>query len=90
MQPHWQCIGVVMQGGAIEIDMTPHRARPERMEPHDVIDGTVRCPRELQDVQKFFRSIVAEIIWIHADMLIPFAIRCVSAVAYKQRSSMEN
>ena len=43
---------------------------------------------------KSFRSSLEalsfEIIWIHADKLIPLAIRCVSAVAYKQRSSMDN
>ena len=90
MQPHWQCIGVVMQGGAIEIDMTPHCARPERMDSHDVIDGTVRRARDFKTSKSSSEASSSEIIWIHADILIPFAIRCVSAVAYKQRSSMEN
>ena len=43
---------------------------------------------------KSFRSSLeassSAIIWIHADILIPLAIRFVLAVLYKQRSSMDN
>ena len=57
LQPLRNRVPVIMKDGSIEHEVTVHRCWAKGVNPHDVVDGTVRGLGELQCVMQLFIGI---------------------------------